>query len=172
VRSQPAALVLAGTLAFTTVPDRASAQEQPRFAADVAFGWVGFADDGVVSETLVGGVARWYLTPRISIGPEVVFLDGRNHSHLIATGNVVWDLFSPETARRHRLTPFLVGGGGVFQTREFFPTGTFTSSDGAFTAGGGIRGLLGDRFTVGFDARVGWELHLRINGTVGVQWGR
>lgn len=62
-----------------------------------------------------------------------------------------------------------VAGGGLFQTRQSFPARTFTSSEGAFTAGGGARIASGDRTTVGVDARIGWELHLRVNGFVGVR---
>ena len=70
-----------------------------------------------------------------------------------------------------RVTPFLVAGG-AFQTHESFFTGVFTSSEGAFSAGGGVRALVGDRVTVGIDTRFGWELHLRINGSIGLQLGR
>ena len=69
---------------------------------------VGFADDGIVSEGLIGGAARFYLRPRISIGPELVYIGGTGHSHLIVTGNVTWDLFAPSGGRASRTTPFLV----------------------------------------------------------------
>ena len=60
----------------------------------------------------------------------------------------------------------------MFQTREQFFTGTYTSREGAFTAGGGVRAFVGDRVTVGLDVRLGWEPHVRINGLVGLQLGR
>ena len=150
----------------------AVAQDRPRPAVDLTAGWVGFADDGIVSEGLVGAAARWYLLPRFSIGPELVYLDGSNHSHLVLTGNVTWDVLAPTNRRPRRVTPFLVAGGGVFQTREHFFNGTYTSSEGAFTAGGGVRTLVADRVTLGFDMRVGWEAHIRINGLIGLHLGR
>src|SRR6185295_8559739 len=107
------------------------------------------ADDGIASESLVGGAARWHRLPRISVGPEVVYIHGDNHSHLMVTGNVTWDLLAPTNGRPPSITPFFVVGGGVFQTRETFFSGTFTSTEGAFTAGGGVRALVGDRVTVG-----------------------
>jgi hypothetical protein len=163
-----------GALALLAPPmaDLATAQDRPGPAAEFAAGWVGFADDGIVSEGLLGGAARWYLLRRISVGPEVVYIHGDNHSHLIVTGNVTFDVFAPNNRRPRHVTPFLVAGGGVFQTRESFFTGTFTSSEGAFTAGGGVRVLVGDRVTVGADMRVGWELHLRVNGLIGLRLGR
>jgi hypothetical protein len=166
--------VIFGALAMHIVPMTALvvAQERPRPTAEFAVGWVGFADDGIVSESLVGAAGRWYLRPRISVGPEVVYIGSDNHSHLMVTGNVTWDLLAPIDGRPPPIAPFLVVGGGVFQTRETFFSGTFTSNEGAFTAGGGVRAAIGDRITIGVDTRVGWELHLRISGLVGLRLGR
>ena len=162
-----------GTTALVSPPiaHMTAAQDRPQPTAEFTAGWVGFADDGIVNESLVGGAVRWYVLPRISIGPEVVYLSGDNHSHLMATGNLIWDVFAPANGRPRQITPFLVAGGGVFQTRESFLTGTFTSSEGAFTAGGGIRALAGNRVSVGIETRVGWELHVRLSGSVGLRLG-
>ena len=164
-------LLIAGLCLSALAPplaDTAAAQQRPRPAVDVAAGWVGFPDDGIVSEGMFGGAARWYLLPRISIGPEIVYMSGSNHSHLVVTGNLTFDVLSPIDGKPRRVTPFVVVGGGLFQTRETFFTGDFTSSEGAFTAGGGVRVFAGDRVSVGIDARVGWEPHVRVNGFVGV----
>ena len=150
----------------------ATAQDRPGAAAELAVGWVGFADDGIVSETLLGGAARVYVLPRVAVGPEVLYLSGDRHRHFVLTGNVTWDLLAPTGGRPHPVTPFVVIGAGLFQTRETFPSGNFTSSEGAFTAGGGVRALAGDRVTIGIDVRAGWELHIRVNGTIGVRIGR
>jgi hypothetical protein len=70
-----------GTLAlFVALTAQAAAQERPAPAAEFTAAWVGFADDGVVSESLVGATARWYLLPRISVGPEVDYVNGQNQS--------------------------------------------------------------------------------------------
>jgi hypothetical protein len=68
--------------------------------------------------------------------------------------------------------PFVVAGGGMFQTRERLFNGTYMSSEGAFTAGGGVRARVADRVTLGFETRMGWEPHIRINGVIGLQLGR
>ena len=156
-------------LLLCAVP-QAYAQERPRPVVDLTAAWVGFADDGVVSEPALGGALRWYLSPRIALGPELLYLRGNSHSHLVLTGNLTWDVLSE--ASRPTATPFLVVGGGMFQTRETFFDDAFTSSEGAFTAGGGIRSRIGDRVSVGVDARIGWELHLRIGGFVALRLGR
>jgi hypothetical protein len=149
-----------------------AAQDRPAPAAEFAVGWVGFADDGIVSETLAGGTARWYLTPRIGVGPEVVYIHGDNHSHLVVTGNLTWDLVSPANGRLRQITPYLVAGGGLFRTRESFFSGPFTSNEGAFTVGGGVRTLVSETMTAGVDVRVGWETHVRVNGFIGFGFGR
>ena len=166
--------VAIGVLALFALPlaDLATAQDRPAPAAEFTAGWVGFADDGVVSESLVGGALRLYVSPRLSVGPEVAYINGDNHSHLMLTANVTWDVRAQASGRPASFTPYFVVGGGLFQTRETLFTGTFTSSEGAFTAGGGVRAPVGDRVTVGVDTRVGWELHLRVAGSIGVRLGR
>jgi len=166
--------VVLGSIALFAPPFSApaAAQDRPGPAAEIAAGWVGFADDGIVSEGMIGGAGRWYLLPRIAIGPEALYIRGSNHSHFVVTGNVTFDILSSTSGRPNRVIPFVVAGVGLFQTRETFPTGSFTSNEGAFTAGGGVRALAGDRVTVGVDARLGWEAHFRINGVVGVRLGR
>jgi|SRR5688572_7423322 len=161
--------LVAGALALSVVMV-GRAQERPGPALDLGAAWIGFADDGVVSEGAFAGAARWYLSPRIAFGPELLYIRGDNHSHLVLTGNLTWDLL-PE-ASRPTVTPFLVVGAGMFQTRETFSSGNFTSTEGAFTAGGGVRSRVGNRVSVGVDARVGWELHVRVGGFVAIRLGR
>lgn len=163
-----------GSIVLLVVPmaGAAAAQEKPSPVVEAEAGWMGFADDAIVNEGLVGATARWYVSPRISLGPEAVYVNGSHHSHLILTGNITYDVLSPANGRSRRVTPFLVAGGGLFQTRETFFSGDFTSTEGTFTAGGGLRASAGDRVTIGIDARVGWELHVRVNGFVGVRLGR
>jgi opacity protein-like surface antigen len=102
----------------------------------------------------------------------VVYIQGTRHSHAVATGNVTWDLVAGTLRAPRRITPFLAAGGGVFSTRTVFPAETFTSWEGAFTAGGGVRLAVTDRITLGLDARVGWEPHLRVGGVLGIRTGR
>jgi hypothetical protein len=166
------AVVTTAAILAVCVTDSVGAQEQPGPAVEFNAGSVGFADDGVVNEGLLGAAARFYFLPRVSVGPEIAFINGTHHSHLMLTGNVTWDLLAPINGRPRQVSPFLVAGGGLFQTREHFATGPFTSGEGAFTAGGGVRTSLGKRVTAGVDARVGWELHLRVSGLVGFQLGR
>ena len=150
----------------------AAAQDRLSPILDLSAGWVGFGDDGIVSEGMVGAAGRFYVSPRVAIGPELLYISGENHSHLVLTGNLTFDFLAPRAGRPPAVTPFLVVGGGMFQTRESSGAQDFTHTEGAFTAGGGVRAAVSDRVTVGVDARLGWEAHFRINGLVGVRLGR
>lgn len=145
-----------------------SLSPQVEFAA----GSLLFPDDGIVNEGFVGANLRFYISPRVSVGPELAYITGVNHNHLMLTGNLTYDFLSPVAGKPRLVMPFVVAGGGIFQTHETFFNGPYTSHDGAFTAGGGVRAALGDRVTVGFETRVGWELHVRANGFVGIRLGR
>jgi hypothetical protein len=162
------------TLLLLLLPlaERAAGQGRPPAAAELAVGWVGFADDGIVSERALGASVRLYVTPRLGIGPEVVHVSGDRHSHVMLTANVTWDVARATYRPDRAITVFLVAGAGLFQTRETFFSGTFRSNEGAFTAGGGMRADVGDYVLAGIDARGGWEAHLRVSGFIGVRLGR
>ena len=69
---------IALTAALTFVPQPLSAQENPRSAAEFSAGWIGFADDGIVSETPIGGTVRWHVSnDRIVCQRRRFHLDGR-----------------------------------------------------------------------------------------------
>ena len=147
----------------------ASAAQLPSPVVEVSGGSIGFTD---ATESFLGGAVRLYVLPRVSVGPEVTYIFADNHSHLMFTGNVVFDFLRPERGQPRRITPFGLVGGGIFQTRNQFLVANFTSTEGAFTAGGGIRALLGNRVTLGGDLRIGWELHVRAGATIGIRLGK
>ena len=163
-------VVMFAIASMLSLAHSASAQSLPSPAAEFAAGALLFPDDGLVTEKFFGGSGRIYLSPRISIGPEVAFVDGTNHRHLMLTGNITFDLLAPSP--QQRVTPFVVIGAGLFRTSEDFPgSGSFSSNEGAFTAGGGVRGFVARRVYVGGEVRVGWETHIRVNGLVGFVLG-
>jgi hypothetical protein len=146
---------------------------RPAPVVEGSVGWAGFGDEGIVHHTLFGAGARYYLSRRFSIGPELQYLVGPDSDRdLILTGNVVIDVLAPTADRRRRTTPYLVAGGGLFRHSDRFGSDTFSSTEGAFTAGVGIRGWTSDRVFLAVDARLGWEPHLRLAGSVGIARGR
>lgn len=171
---RPRALAMAVLLGLAgTARAQEAPSERPAPVVEGAVGWAGFGDEGIVHHTLVGAAARIYISPRFSLGPELQYLVGPGSDRdLILTGNVVVDVLAPTPARPRRTTPYLVVGGGLFRHSDRFLTGTYSTTEGAFTAGLGVRTWLNDRVFASVDGRVGWEPHLRIAGTIGVALGR
>ena len=163
---------------ITVAPAAAQSSSRPPAAVEFLAGHAGFADDATIEHSVFGGAARVYLTPRLAVGPEVVYMRGPGDDRdLFVTGNVTFDLLSPRTAgsrgsaprsRPRRVSPFLVAGAGASRHTDRFGPLAFASGEGAFTAGGGSRFWLGDRVYALVDFRIGWELHYRLNGGVGI----
>jgi hypothetical protein len=102
----------------------------------------------------VGG--RWRLTPRLRVGPELVYLRGPDEDRdLIVTGNATFDL------RSSPLTVYLLAGAGLFRHSERVGTGIFASTEGSFAAGAGVRIPLRAGWYLAPEFRTGWEPHIR-----------
>jgi hypothetical protein len=146
---------------------------RPDPVVEAALGYAAFLDDAAIEHALVGVAARYYLMPRLSVGPELVYMIGPGSDRdLLLTGNLMLDVLAPRAGRPRRVTPFLVAGGGWFRHSERIGPRPFTSTEGAFTLGAGVRGWTGDRVFVAVDARVGWEAHARLAANVGMRLGR
>lgn len=136
-------------------------------AVELTAGHAAFVDDAYIDHAVVSGAARTYLSPRISVGPEVTYMRGPGADRdLFVTGNLTFDLVRPD----RRVTPFLVAGGGVLRHRDRIGPNEFSSMEGAVTGGGGARVRLGDRVHALGEFRLGWEPHYRVTGGVGVTW--
>lgn len=152
------------------MPAVSSGQDRA-WTAELAVGYAGLVDDATKNYWLVGGDLRRSVSPRVSVGAELVTMSNSNLLRdriVVVTGNVVFDLYELTNARR--VTPFVVGGGGVFWGREAFAAGPYWSSDPAFTAGGGVRVRVNDAVSAAAEYRVGWELHQRLNAVVSYRW--
>lgn len=164
--------VAAITLVLAPMTCQAAAQDRGAAIAEFTGGWIGFGDNGVVSEVLVGGAARVYLHPQVSVGPELAFIVGQNHTHLMLTANLTWDLAGRPAGGSRAVTPYIVVGSGLFHTSRSSFVRSSSSNEAAFTIGAGARWAVSDRVTVGADARLGGPPHFRIGGLVGVHLGR
>ena len=147
------------------------AQDRGRPTIEGFGGWAGFVDNETKHHWVVGGGGRYYITPRLAIGPEFAYMSGPGSDRdLMLTGNMTFDLFVPTIAGMRRANPFVVVGGGLFQHRQRFQSGEFTSTEGSFTGGGGVRVWLTDRVYIAPEVRIGWELHVRGSLALGVRF--
>jgi hypothetical protein len=154
----------------------ADAQERGLASVEVVTGHAGYVDDAWDHRVMAGGVVRLAVTPRFTIGPEVVYLRGRHGSHEVTvTGTATYDLL--RSGARPRVVPFVVFGGGLIRQSSLVgggpgTTGLFPYSTSEATVSGGLgariavwRGLF-----VAPDVRLGWEPETRLTVTVG--WRR
>jgi hypothetical protein len=131
---------------------------------DGVYGRAWFVDDAAIPHHTLAAAVQVPVTAKLSIGPEVSFLIGPGSDRdLIATGNVTY-AFRPTG-----VSPFVVAGGGLFRHSDRFGAATFTSTEGAFTTGGGVRVPIAPRWFVAPEARVGWELHTLVQVRCGAR---
>ena len=144
----------------------------PAAAIEAVGGYAGFIDDSLIGHSVFGAGGRLHLSPRVSVGPEIVYMRGPGSDRdLFLTGNLTVDLMARAAgARRGTVNPFLVIGGGLMRHSSRFASTTFTSTEGAVTGGAGARAWLTDRVYALGEFRLGWEPHYRVTGGVGVVW--
>ena len=170
-----AALGLVGW--FLVIPTPATAQDRPRPMVEAVVGSSGFIDEVVDQFLTFGAGARWFVTPRVAIGPEIVAQRGEHEaSNLTVTGNVTVDFIRDEPGRR--VVPYVAAGGGYLRQRTIVGSGPgstvlqpFASSEGTLSGGLGVRVAMGRRFFVAPELRFGWEPEIRMAVMIGVRPG-
>jgi hypothetical protein len=157
-------------LALVT-PALAQSTPRPEPAVELFTGYTGFVDESLINHFALGTGVRVHLSPRVSIGPEIAYMQGPGQDRdLFLTGNLTFDVLSPRPGRT--VTPFLVIGGGLMRHSDSIGAGTFSSTEGAWTGGGGVRAWINDRAYGVVEFRMGWEPHMRVTGGVGIVLGR
>jgi hypothetical protein len=160
-------LVLA--VALTSAKPADAQSIRPPASIEFFAGHAGFADESTIEHAVFGGAGRVYLTPRISVGPEITYMRGPDADRdWFFLGNFIFDFRSPASGRPPRISPFVIAGAGFFTHSDRVGTGIYTSGEGTFAAGAGTRVLVTDRVYVMGDLRFGWEWHYRITGGVGL----
>jgi hypothetical protein len=170
------ALPVAATLCAPA--QTAFAQEKPPPIIEVVVGRSGFVDEVWDYFTTIGGGARWFVEPRLAIGPEVAYLtgepDGLEASHLSVTGNITFDFL--RDGKERRVVPYVVASGGYLRQKTLVGRGPqtpglqpFVSSEATVSGGVGARFALGSRVFVAPEFRLGWEPETRIGVIVGIR---
>jgi len=149
---------------------------RPKVEGKVIFGSAVFGED--LEHTLVGGSVRAYVTKRLSIEPEYLYLrrSKDDQDHLVQM-NVALDLTDPTK----RFVPYGIAGAGVLHNRgrvfgSDFVTGAPFVREISFTtwtasAGGGVKIFLTNRLFVSPELRVGREPTFRATINVGYVFG-
>ena len=138
----------------------------PRKAeAKVIFGGAAFDDD--TGHVLVGGAVRAYVTKRISIEPEYLFLRNteRDQDHLLGA-SVAYDF---ATDRTKRLVAYGIAGVGVLHHQSSFVSNDFTTWSASVGVGAKI--FVTKKIFLSPEFRLGREPLIRATISVGYAFG-
>jgi hypothetical protein len=156
-------LVVLAALGVLGFAGTVSAQEAPsRLAVDLSGGYAGFADESIVGHGTFGAGVLWRLTPRLSVGPEAVFMNGPNGDRdVFVTGKLIFDVMPTRL-----VSPYLVADAGAMLHADRFFNGSYWSQEGAVSGGGGVRFNVTPRLSIAPEFRIGWEPHVRVGAVV------
>ena len=150
----------------------------PRVEGKVIFGSATFGDD--IDHKVVGGAVRAYVTKRLSIEPEYLYLrHSENDQDQHFQPNVAFDFIKDSTGR---LVVYGIGGVGVLHHKgrfvdNDFVTGASRVFDTSFTtwtatAGVGAKIFVTKRLFVSPELRIGREPTVRATINVGYVFAR
>jgi hypothetical protein len=123
-------------------------------------GIASFIDESYQNHFVGGGSAHFYLTDRLSVGPELLYMRrDSTDSDVTATAQFAWDFLGGP-----RVQPYAAGSVGVL--RNFAPR--FSVSSWTYGAGIGAKIALTKRLYLVPDFRIGLEPIFR--ATVGVSY--
>lgn len=130
-------------------------------------GVAGFVDESEAHES-VGTSARFYVTRRFAIEPELQYLKlNRNHSDWLFMPNMSFNFRSLDK----RVVPYAIGGVGYLRTTDGFAR-LFSVDTWVAEGGGGAKIYLNQRVFIAPEARIGSELYVRATVSVGYTFGR
>jgi hypothetical protein len=160
--------VIARLVAFLCLLPAAARAESSAAVPAFTFtaGRADFADDGRIPHGVVGGGVEWVATRHIALGPEVLYMVGPGEDR---------DLFVLGVARigilplHSRVAPFITGGAGMMTHSNRYGGRPFSSVEGAFVVGGGVRINATPHVYIAPELTMGWEPHLRFSATIGVR---
>ncbi|MDQ5846856.1 MAG: porin family protein [Acidobacteriota bacterium] len=142
----------------------------PKAEIKATFGGASFDE---VPHSVVGGSIRIYVTRRLSVEPEFLYMRySQRDQDYVFQPSVAYDITDPTK----RFVPYVIGGAGVLHHRGRFSGFDFTTGaprtfDTSFTtwtasAGAGLKIFVTDRLFIAPEARIGREPTVR--GTISV----
>lgn len=152
-------------------PTPAASQTAPaRTMIEVVGGYTGFFDDGgAIDHAVAGGGARFFVTRRLAVGPEVLYMRGPGQDKdVVITGSLSFDLRT-DTPERRAIPYVIVNGGQLRHWGEYLPPGMSSGTGPYISFGGGVRIRISDRIFVAPEYRIGFEPHSRFTVSVGVR---
>ena len=160
-------LGLAIVMLTIVLPPEVAARQLPKsWEIKAMVGLAGYLDEDTDYAFVIGGAVRTYVSPRVAIEPEFLYV--RQTAHLedfIFQANVVRDF-----AGNDRVRPYLISGIGLLHRRSTHPGARRPSSTyNGLTGGGGVgvRIQVSDRLFISPEFRIGWMPLFRTTVAVG-----
>jgi hypothetical protein len=168
--------VSATLLLFCFLPALAQDEDPPGPKAEIRLtaGASGFtSDDGRIPHGVGGGSIRIYVTRRVSVEPEFLYMrNSPNDQDYLTQVSAAYDF----AGGSKRFVPYVVAGAGVLRHRsEFFGRDFVTRQPRTFdtsytslavSAGGGVKMFLTKRLFIAPEGRIGYQPSVR--GTVSI----
>ena len=162
---------------FCSLEALAQQRELTRTKAEarLTFGVSSFtADDGRIAHGVGGASVRIYVTRRVSLEPEFLYMQNSpDDQDYLSQVSVAYDFGDSSK----RIVPYVIAGGGVLHHRgQFFGrdfvTGQPRVFDQSYTAaavsgGAGVKIFLTKGLFVAPEGRVGWQPSLRATISIG-----
>jgi len=150
---------------------RAQSLTPPKVEVKAAAGSSSFTltDDSDLEHKIAGGSVRIYLTRRLSVEPEFVYMrHGKDDQDYHFIQNVAYDFDLTD-----RFVPYVVAGAGIEHHRGRYDGANFSGNTWTVSAGVGAKIFLTDRIFVAPELRFGHEPSMRTSVGVGfVLFGR
>ena len=141
----------------------AHAQQKPRPEIKLTAGWVGFIDESWISHTVIGGSARFYVTRRIGVEPEILYMIGPGSDRDVTViPHISFDFRSREKVR-----PYLIGGAGWMHHSQKIGPIRFSNNEWVGNGGVGVKFFLTPTLFVAPEFRLGFETIFRGAGSIG-----
>jgi hypothetical protein len=141
----------------------AEAQQRPNPEIHLTGGWVGFIDEDLLDHAAIGASFRYYLTRRVGIEPEVLYMIGPGADRDVSViPNLSFDFRPGQQVR-----PYIIGGVGLLHHRDEFNFMKFTDNEWTVNGGVGVKVFLTPRVFVAPEFRLGFETTFRAGGSVG-----
>jgi hypothetical protein len=144
-----------------------SATGETTYGVKLIAGAAAFLDESTpLDHFVIGAAGAIDLSPRLHLEPQFLYMDGpESDRDITLTGNISYDIL---VAKNSAL--YLVGGGGLLRHTEDFASGSFSSYDGTFSGGIGIRFDLSENLFVAPEFRIGFEPLIQILGSAGFRF--
>ena len=157
------ALILIAANGWAQTADSAGKTYENKIELKGALGYANFIDDASLPHFVVGGAVRIGLFSGLGFQPELAYMyRSQRDRDFVLIPNLIW-----EFRRNSRIVPYFIGGAGLLNHRETFDTFNLSGNAWIFQGGFGTKIFLNPKVFIAPEARIGWEPHIRITGTVG-----